>query len=96
MKKLILLLAFSGIVGLTSAVNVVIFKTTVIATYGDGGCCKKGAECKSACCKMVDGKMICEKKDASCCSKDAKAECKKGDNKSCCHKNDKKEASPKK
>jgi hypothetical protein len=69
MKKLFLLLAFTGIVSAASANSIAIFtKSTITATVGDD---KKGDDKKACCKKDGNGKSGCA--DG------------KGGTKSCCH-----------
>ena len=89
MKKLFLLLAFTGIVGATSATSIVtLAKGTVITLGGEekkGDEKKKKCDKEKSCCKSketaANGKACSGEKttEAKTCSKDGKAE-----GKACC------------
>jgi hypothetical protein len=79
MKKLFLLLAFTGIVAASSASTIASFTKGSVITLGDE---KKGDEKKKK-----EEKKSCDK-DHACCKKDAKAGTANGktEAKSCCKK----------
>jgi len=81
MKKLFLLLAFTGIVGASSAISIsALTKGTVIVHKGDEkkktdkkkACCKKDAKGTAASDEKTEGKT-CTHKGKSCCHAKAEA-----------------------
>lgn len=74
MKKLFLMLAFTGIVGAASATSIASLTKTSVITLGTDD--KKGDK------KKAD-KKSCDK-DKACCKKDGKATADNKEGKSCC------------
>ena len=74
MKKLFLLVAFTGIVGAASAVTVNTLSKATVITVGDD----KKDEKKKACCKKGETAKACsgEKTEGKTCSHEGKACCK--------------------
>ena len=90
MRKLFLLIAFTGIVGSASATTLMSFTKATVVTVGDDT--KKGDDKKK-----TDEKKACDK-DKACCKKDANAKSCSGEKsgaKSCCHKDEKTTATTK-
>ncbi len=75
MKKIFLLLAFTGILGAASASTILSTQASTVMTAVDAN---KGGDKEKEKCK---DKAKCKDKDKACCKKDAKK-----DGKSCCQK----------
>jgi hypothetical protein len=88
MKKLFLLLAFTGIVGAASATSIASIKNTSVITLG--GEEKKGDDKKKkeekACCKKEGSAKACSGEAKGAEAKACSGEAKGGEAKSCCKK----------